>query len=66
MGAAWPDLDLPAAQRLARLGLLFRSLAAVHWDSTWLAYPWVEQAMARMEKYASRLAGSLRTVVGEA
>jgi hypothetical protein len=62
---AWPHLDLPAVQRQARLGGLFRELAAIHWESTWLAYPWVEQAMARMNKYASRLADSLRAVVWE-
>jgi hypothetical protein len=62
---AWPHLDLPALLRLARLGRLFRELAAVHWESTWLAYPWVEQPMARMAKYASRLAESLRAVVRE-
>jgi hypothetical protein len=57
---AWPHLDLPAVRRLARLGRLFRGLAAVHWESTSLAYPWLEQPMARMTKYASRLADSLR------
>ncbi len=60
VGPAWPRLDLRAAQRLAQLGVLLRYLAAVDWESRWLAHEWVTGPMQRMHRYAAGLAEALR------
>jgi aminoglycoside phosphotransferase (APT) family kinase protein len=59
----WPSLDLPAFERLANVGGLFRWLAAMHWDSPSLASKRpevVRYAMANMRVYQAELAEAIQ------
>jgi aminoglycoside phosphotransferase (APT) family kinase protein len=59
---SWPDLDLPALERQAKIGRIFRSLAAIHWASTCLGSPAFERAMSHIRCFQSELADAIRSV----
>jgi hypothetical protein len=51
-GAAWPDLDLAAVQRLAAVGHVLRYLDAVRWDASGLlGTSWQDRRMSRLRLY---------------
>ncbi|HKB00603.1 MAG TPA: phosphotransferase [Gemmataceae bacterium] len=52
---AWPGADLPAVERWAVLGTLFRSLVAITWEARGLTTEWVDQPMARLPIYQAAL-----------
>ena len=56
MSEHWRNLDLPVVTRVAKVGRLFRVLAAVHCASQSLAYPWIEKPMAQLRLYRGWLA----------
>jgi len=57
----WPGLDLHTIERLARVGHVFRRLAAIGWASLGLAYEWPEKDIGRMNQYQAELAATLQT-----
>jgi len=57
----WPSLDFQAIQRLANVGRIFRRLAYISWESTSLAYEWLEKPMKAMRTYQAELADAIQT-----
>ena len=51
----WPEMDIGTVSRLARIGVLLRSVDSISWESENLKHRWPEQAMYRMRIYARRL-----------
>jgi hypothetical protein len=47
----WPHLDHGDVTELARIGTIFRAIAAIDWDSRMLAYPWVDGALRNIRGY---------------
>lgn len=58
--ARWSSLDIPAIQRLAIVGKIFRWLAAIHWASLGLAYEYIEKPIACLRSYQTVLAEIIR------
>jgi hypothetical protein len=58
----WPTLDLPAIQRLAKLGTVFRRLAAMNWESVNLEHEWLDKPMARVRAYHTELAEAIQAL----
>lgn len=53
--AAWPGLDAPTLGELVVVGVAFRRLVAISWESGALATPWPEKAVASMAAYRDDL-----------
>ncbi|MCO5189029.1 MAG: aminoglycoside phosphotransferase family protein [Anaerolineae bacterium] len=53
----WPNLNMRTIERLAELGSLFRTLAAINWEAHDLLVesPWVKTRVARMQLYCQRI-----------
>jgi hypothetical protein len=67
----WPELDAQALDRLANFGKIFRSLAALHWESQTIIHAinhrkreWVKNPMYRVIVYQGWLAKALRARPG--
>ncbi len=58
----WPNLQLCDVEALARVGQLFRSLAALQWESTRLQFQWLEWPLMRLSGYYDRLLAALRGI----
>lgn len=56
-----PGLDFHTIDRLARVGHVFRRLAAIEWASLGLAYEWPEKDIGRMYTYQADLEKTLQT-----
>jgi aminoglycoside phosphotransferase (APT) family kinase protein len=57
----WPDVRPETLQRLAKVGRVFRALAATDWAARELADGWPEGPMQKLRGYAARLAEFLRS-----
>jgi aminoglycoside phosphotransferase (APT) family kinase protein len=55
----WPHLDVQTILQWAGCGSLFRLLAAINWDSPWLAYQGIETVMSRLRVYHGWLAHAI-------
>jgi len=55
----WPDMTLDACKRLADCGTVFRTLAALYWDTQHLAYDWAHSYVDGMRMYVVELDGAL-------
>jgi thiamine kinase-like enzyme len=53
--ATWPMLDEPAVTQLRHYGRLFRTLAAIDWDSLSLRFDWVSRTVRNLRSYHGRL-----------
>lgn len=47
----WPGLTLDTVQRLAQAGLVFRTLAALDWNSTNLSHDWASGSVSDLRLY---------------
>jgi aminoglycoside phosphotransferase (APT) family kinase protein len=47
----WPHLDAADITELARIGTIFRAVAAIDWESRMLAHPWVDAALRNIRGY---------------
>jgi thiamine kinase-like enzyme len=56
----WPGLDMSALQRLVRVGIVFRQLAAINWQSTSLGSEWAKEAVKLMRLYQAELSEILQ------
>ncbi len=61
----WRSLDLPTVTRLAKVGRLCRSLAAIHWASRWLDFEWIEKPIGDLALYQGWLADARQQLEGE-
>jgi ATP-binding cassette subfamily B protein len=59
---AWPGLEQAAVHRLARLGMLFRLLASISWETRRLAYQHVDKPMNNLRLFGDRLSTTLAEV----
>jgi hypothetical protein len=60
----WPNLVMQSIERLANVGQVFRSLAAIDWESVSLAFDtdeWLREPMACMRVYQARLSDAIQT-----
>ncbi|MBU6401779.1 MAG: phosphotransferase, partial [Verrucomicrobia bacterium] len=60
--AHWPALDSANLQRLAQVGMLFRSLLAISWESLDLGGDWVQWPVGKLRHYSVRLIEACRTL----
>jgi len=56
----WPTVRHEEVQRMANAGTIFRSIAAIHWETPHLDYEWVEWPVRRMRGYRTKLTNALR------
>jgi hypothetical protein len=56
------DIDYERAGDLAAVGVVFRWVASLDWASQHLAYPWVDQALRKIEYYVPSLDAALSAV----
>ena len=60
---SWLSLDIKKAQRLAKIGRIYRVLMLISWASENLSYPWVEKTIQNyMSFYHSWLSKSIRAI----
>ena len=52
----WPEISFETVIRLAKFGVLMRSVISLDWESEKLRFRWSEKTMSRMRIYARRLA----------
>jgi hypothetical protein len=55
----WPDLDRTDLERAASCGTVFRTLAALDWDSRHLAHEWAQRFVGSLRLYEAELAHAL-------
>jgi len=60
VAAGWRDLTCESIQRLGVYGVIFRCLAALHWESRSLVYPSVEWPVKNMAQYEAELMEAAR------
>ena len=58
----WPGQDLTKLDRLLAVGVLFRTAAGIHWETSRLAYQWLERPRLTLRIYHERLADALRVM----
>ncbi|TFG91712.1 MAG: hypothetical protein E4H11_10425, partial [Myxococcales bacterium] len=51
VASSWPGVTPEAVARWQRCGRLLRSVVATSWESSDLAFPWVEKPMVRLRVY---------------
>ena len=47
----WGYQGIAAVEKLATLGLVFRYIAAIHWELVQLEFPWVDKPIANLSSY---------------
>jgi hypothetical protein len=62
----WPGVTPEAVARWQRCGRLLRSVVATSWESSDLAFPWVEKPMLRLRVYRRELAEAMSALDAEA
>jgi ATP-binding cassette, subfamily B, bacterial len=55
----WPELDRADLERVASCGTVFRTLAALDWDSRHLAHEWAQRFLGSFRLYEAELAHAL-------
>jgi len=65
MSEDWRHVDLSVVTRVAKVGRLFRVLAAVRWASQSLSYPSIEKPMAQLRIYRGWLADAMQLLEQE-
>ena len=58
----WPNLRREDIERMVDIGIMFQSLAALHWEALTLEYPWVELPMSKLRHLNNRLADSIQAL----
>jgi hypothetical protein len=62
VGVHWPALAVKDLQRLARVGIVFRSLAGLQWESLYLQYEWAGHHVSNLLAFETRLNNALRAL----
>ncbi|HTL55114.1 MAG TPA: phosphotransferase [Candidatus Limnocylindrales bacterium] len=58
--AKWPDLQLKDLDTMFKIGVLFRTLAKMHWESSHLEFQWLERPRFTLNQCRDHLAQSMR------
>jgi hypothetical protein len=62
----WPGVTPETVARWQGLGRLLRTVVATSWESSELAYPWVEKPMVRLRVYRRELADAMSVLDADA
>jgi len=57
-----PTLGSEEIEQLANVGVMFRSLAATHWEAQSLECPWLDWPMSNLRHFDTRLADSIQAL----